>query len=388
MDNEKIERFSSFLHDAACGGTLRTLVLYSPRLKSGELQKIRASLKNIGGENVLQAESFLTEGRVTHRNIPLEEVGKYFIEVFGDFRKADLMASDGDASLMISKKGDRVSLISKKASNSAPVVVSGGNDRKKHHLLTGDEPFMRELGISDSNGRIKDKMMPKFRQINRFCEYVKEAVSKIGVKDRIDVADLCCGKSYLSFAAYHTLTEILSLECEMYCVDLKASVIADCAKTAETCAYSGMHFICMNISDYVPERSPDMVISLHACDTATDAVLDFAVKHRVSAVLATPCCHHEMSEKINCPELDFIANVPILRQKLCAAATDSLRLLRLQAHGYEADATELIDPESTPKNVMLRGYLHPRGDMMSRARDAYIMAYRFIYGTSPDGEFN
>ena len=386
MTDAKILRFADAVGTAAADGTLRTLVLYSPTDRSGELRKIKGVPRTIGGHRVIQMESSLTEGRLAHRNVPTGGIAEYFLQEFENFRRADLMSSEGDMSLMMSKKGDRVTLLSHTASDTSRPDPGAGNDRVKRRLLTGEEAFLRELGVSDERGRVRDKMMPKFRQINRFCEYVSEAAERLGGAGVLYIADLCCGKSYLSFAAYHTVTEIIGRPCEMYCVDLKESVIEYCSAAATACGYVGMHFACCDVAKYVPEHAPDMVISLHACDTATDAVIDFAVRYGARAILATPCCHREMSEHISCSELDFISRRPILRQKLCSAATDALRLLRLEACGYETDATELIDPESTPKNVMLRGYLRQDRREVARRRAAaeYAAAYRFIYGSDPE----
>ena len=270
MTDEKILRFAECLEQAAIAGTLRTIVLYAPVDKSGELCKIKGNLRTIGGRRVVQMESSLTEGRVTHRNVPVNEVSDYFLSAFAAFRRADIMASSGDLSLMVSKKGNCVTMKSRQASDSSPPEDHAGNDRQKNHLLSGSEPFLRELGVSDSTGRVKDKMMPKFRQINRFCEYITEAAGRIGAAGTVYVSDLCCGKSYLSFAAYHTLSETIGLECEMHCVDLKASVIEYCSATAVACGYKGMHFYCCDISKYIPDHTPDIVISfMHAIQRPT-----------------------------------------------------------------------------------------------------------------------
>ena len=145
----------------------------------------------------------------------------------------------------------------------------------------------------------------------------------------------------------------------------------------------------MNIDDFIPENKPDMVISLHACDIATDIVLNFASRYQADMILSTPCCHHRMMHELDCPTLDFIAKSSILKQKLCDAATDSLRLLKLEAEGYKTDATELIDPEDTPKNVMLRAIRRKNFDETSADATAkaekYESTFRFLYGKTPDG---
>ena len=165
-------------------------------------------------------------------------------------------------------------------------------------------------------------------------------------------------------------------------VDLKPDVIAYCQSVAADCGFDGLSFVWGDVGRFDMTEKPHMVISLHACDTATDLVLKKAVEWGAKVILSTPCCQHELSGKLNCPTLDFIGGYGLLRQKLCAAATDALRLTRLEAAGYRAAALELIDPEDTPKNVMLRAVLRERPDAakMAEAEAAYAAAYRFLTG--------
>jgi hypothetical protein len=226
-------------------------------------------------------------------------------------------------------------------------------------------------------------MQAKFRQICRFSEYIAEAEHKLKQGSELYVCDLCCGKSYLSFAAYHVLTEVLGRKVKMTCVDLKQSVMDFCAGIAGQLGYDGMQFLCGDIAEYTPVRPPDMVISLHACDTATDIVLDFAAKWQSAVILSTPCCQRELSRNLDCPTLSFIGDKPVLRRKFCDAATDALRLLRLECMGYTADALEFIDPEDTPKNVMLRAVKRGITPEKSAAlRDEYDAAVRML-GVDP-----
>ena len=382
MQNSKITAFAELIETGMTAGTLTCLVFHAP--VSGERLKVKGTLRLIDGRRVLQLESVLTEGRVSQENVSPDGIGAAVEGLFDTFRKADLNDCGGLASLMISKKGT-VTLLKK------GVIGSGAaenpirsNDREKKHLLTGQEKFLIALGISDKNGRVHDKMQSKFRQIIRFSEYIVEAEKRLNPDGKLLVCDLCCGKSYLSFAAYHVLTALCHRTVEMVCVDLKASVMETCADIARTCGMNGMRFLAMNVAEYAPEREPDLVISLHACDTATDLVLDLASRYRAKVILATPCCHRYMSENLSCPTLDFIADRPILRQKLCTAATDALRLLKLEAEGYSTDATELIDPEDTPKNVMLRAVRNDRFDPASpsaqRKKEKYEQTRAFLYG--------
>lgn len=382
-----IERFSTLVKGAAQTGKLRSCTLYKSTEK--ELTKAKGSVKKIGGEVVLQLERFWTEGRLTHENIPLKEIPSVLPKYLGtQFRQGDLVTENGSASLMISQKGKVTLLVKGELKNPLTAeeanVPETTNDRAKNRLLTGEEDFLRVLGVSDEKGRVHDKRQAKFRQICRFTEYIKEAADSLPKEGTLYIADLCCGKSYLSFAAYYTLTQLLGREVDMVCVDLKESVIRECAGIAQKLHYDGMHFLCQDIFQYQPTTPPDLVISLHACDTATDAVLEVAMRNGAKVVLSTPCCHHEMNRKLNCPAVDFIGERPLLRQKFCDAATDALRLLRLEAMGYRTDATELIDPEDTPKNIMLRAWKKKgwRSDSPEATQkwERYRDTYRFLYG--------
>jgi len=387
--NESALKFAALVSTAVTAGTVKNVVFHTARDKSGEILKVKGTLKNISSRKVLQLEYSLTEGRVTHENVKCDEVSLTCEKLAEAFRRADLVTYSGSATLMVSKKGDKATLVTHGDLTEIPDDVNcealDSNNRKKNRILDGSEAFLYALGVSDKNGRVRDKMQAKFRQINRFCEYIREAYDKLPKEGVLYVADLCCGKSYLSFAAYHTITEVFGRECVMYCVDLKQSVIDYCADIAEKCNFGGMVFTCGDITKFVPEHRPNMVISLHACDIATDIVLECALTYGSEVILSTPCCHHELNEKLNCAPLSFIADKPLLRQKLCTAATDALRLMRLEAAGYDTDATELIDPENTPKNIMLRGY---KKNNVSKAKldaafESYAAAYKFMYGYEP-----
>lgn len=387
--NEKIISFAECLENSVSCGTLKSVTFHSPA--NGDFLKAKGVVKKIGGETVLQIETSLTEGRVSQENIKISDIRSATLRYLEIYKKADLTDTGLTVSLMMSKKG-AVTLLKKKIGDGKVTITekSSENNREKKHLLTGKESFLIALGVSDKNGRVHDKKQSKFRQICRFSEYIVEAEKKLKRSGAITVCDLCCGKSYLSFAAYHVLTEICGREVRMFCVDLKQSVMDYCTGIANECGMEGMQFLCMNINDFVPPETPDLVISLHACDIATDIVLDFAAKYRADAILSTPCCHHQMFNEMNCQTLDFIADISILKQKLCTAATDALRLLKLEAEGYKTDATELIDPEDTPKNVMLRAYRRKNWNSASKdaenKREKFKSTYEFLYGKEFSGD--
>jgi len=258
------------------------------------------------------------------------------------------------------------------------------NNREKQYILNGNEPFLIKLEISDKNGRVHDKKRAKFRQINRFLELVRDVEDKLPADGILRICDLCCGKSYLSFAVYHYFAIIKGRNVRMTGVDLKPDVIEFCSATAKDLGFDGLEFLCGDVGKYQTDDHVHLVVSLHACDIATDLVLSRALAFEADVILSTPCCHHAMSPALACPELDFIAKHSILRQKLCDAATDALRLKILEAHGYTTTALELIDPEETPKNVLLRAVRkkHPDPASMQAARTEAEQIRAFLLGNA------
>jgi hypothetical protein len=257
------------------------------------------------------------------------------------------------------------------------------HNKNKNYILNGSEPFLKLLGVSDDNGRVYDKKQAKFRQINKFLEFVRAIEDKLPEGD-LRICDLCCGKSYLSFAVYHYFAVIKQRRVKMTGVDLKADVIEYCSDAAQRLGFDGLEFLCGDVNLYNTEDHVDMVISLHACDIATDIVIGKAIEWGVDVILSTPCCHHDLHRRLDCEPLDFIARHSMLRQKLCDAATDALRLCLLEANGYEVAAFELIDPEETPKNVMLRGIRKKNFKKDSpeaqRLMETYERSYEFLIG--------
>lgn len=386
-NGEKLSKFTDAVITAVNDGTLKNINFSS--FRKGEIIKVKGSLRSVSSRTVLQLEYFLTEGRVRHTNASSDEVGKVIGEILaGGAKNCQLVTLNGTATLMVSSKGAiNVSYKLGKKIQDMIVTVSG-NDRYKKYIFDGSEQFLIELGISDKEGRVHDKRQSKFRQINRFAEQVRDIVKYLPSRKTLSVYDLCCGKSYLSFALYEYLVNVLKIEVSMVCVDLKDSVMKECRVISERLGYSGMKFIAGNIFDLVPECAPDVVISLHACDTATDAVISFAIKNNAGIILSTPCCQHELFNVMDCPDLSFISKYSILKQKVASAATDALRLARMEAHGYRTDAIELIDPDETPKNVLLRGILRkdfdPSSETAKRKMNEYTDFYKYMTGAEPE----
>lgn len=379
----EIEKISSLITLSAEKKALKKAVLSKPIDKN--VKKTVISPKKIAGADVLQAETFTADNKARHTNIPLRSA-QSLSEICSGYAQINVITTAGECEYRRSKGGKETvigagRLGAEKLESAANAEISG-NDKEKNYILKGDEPFLILLGVSDENGRIHDKKRPKFRQINRFLEHIRDIEKHLPDAGTLRICDLCCGKSYLSFAVYHYFANIRARDVRMTGVDLKADVIEYCTSVAKKLDFSGLEFICGDINAYETDMPPALVISLHACDTATDIVLEKAAKWRAPVILSTPCCHHELNHKLNCKTLSFISEYSMLRQKFCDAATDALRLKRLEADGYDCDALELIDPEETPKNIMLRAVLRKNANKQARERAMleYLAAKRFLLG--------
>ncbi len=362
---------------------LKKIILSKPLLQ-GEIKSV-ITPKIIGGVTVLQMETFTTDNKAFHQNIK-ENFRAEFRELFYRYLQINIISTVGDCQYMMSKKGKETLIGAQRMlqginKGRGEEVKAERNNKTKNYILLGEEDFLRKLGISDDSGRVRDRMQAKFRQINKFLEYVDSVMDKLP-EDNINVYDLCCGKSYLSFAVYHYFKNYRKKNVNMVCIDLKSDVIEYCSNLADRMGFDGMEFVCMDINEYEMVNKPDLVISLHACDIATDIVLNKASSNGAKVILSTPCCHHELNGKINCASLSFITEHSMLRQKLCDAATDALRLLKLESEGYEVCAMELIDPEDTPKNIILKAIKKKNvsEEKLLILKEKYAEARRFLLG--------
>ena len=369
----------SVIQKATDDRILKKIVLSRPSDKG--IKKLSATPFEKNGSLFMQLETFRSDGKALHENVPADEAGLCLEELFKQgYGQADIITAGGSCTAVVSSSGK---IHMKNNIKPASGIAARKHDAEKRYILAEESahPFLYLLGISDEKGRVFDKKRAKYRQINRFLELVDDIYDKLP-PGKLTVCDLCCGKGYLTFAVYWYLTQKRGREVDMYGVDLKSDMIADGSAVAERLGFSGMHFCCGDAFVFVPPSQPTLVISLHACDTATDIVLAGAVKQEADVILSTPCCHHELSVQIDSPPLAFITDSPILRQKLCDAATDALRMLRLRCEGYDVTAIELIDPEETPKNVLLRAVRRKNGPSRASLPEEYRTACRFL-GVDP-----
>ena len=321
---------------------------------------LRATGRLIESKNnlYLALETFLCDGKAIQKNIPAAEAAETLEKLVpAEYKQMNIVTGCGDCEVKVSRK-DKVTVIDRIKREKA-ITVNLDHNRSKKYIIPSDSPvdFLIALGVQDPKGFIYDKKRAKFRQINRFLEIVADVEGTIAETNDLYILDLCCGKSYLSFALYYYFTVIRGFNVTMDCVDLKADVIAFCNDIAAKLNYTGLRFVAGDIRTFQIQRTPDLTVSLHACDIATDIVLAKGIDSGSRVILSTPCCHHEMMHQLK-PQgafTDFLLEHSILKQKLADAATDALRCKVLEIHGYDVTALELIDPEETPKNVLIRG---------------------------------
>ena len=384
MNNK--DRLAEAVMLAFTHGVIRKLVFSRPY--ESEISKISARLCAHRGKSIMALEYSLPGNTVSHKNLDKEALEAELGSLIDGYRQVNLITTVGDVEYRVTKSDKPIllgadKLISRLLGQEQKFEAAiGALDHKKNYILSGDEDFLKALGISDKTGRVHDKKQGKFRQINRFLEYIEGVYSDLPDTDEILIYDLCCGKSYLSFAVYHYLTAIKGRRVRLIGIDLKRDVIAWCSSLAESLGFHGMSFIYDDVKNTPRGEVPDMVISLHACDVATDVVLNRAIELGAPVILSTPCCHRYLNGKIKADALSFVTDYGHLRGKLCEALTDGIRLARLEAHGYKVSAVELTDPEDTPKNTLLRAILkkNVKESELEGAKKRYDEIIEFLLG--------
>ena len=337
---------------------IKKLVFSRP--KESEISKVSARLVLHKSRRILALEYSLPGNTVSHKNVGKDGLVEILTELLGEYAQANLITTLGEVEWKLSKSGKEALLGQEKLKNKLSGEVKSFEaaiealDNKKNYILKGNEDFLISLGISDKSGRVHDKRQGKFRQINRFLEIVDDVMCELPKSGDITVYDLCCGKSYLSFAVYYYLTVVKGRRVNMLGIDLKRDCINWCAELASSLGYDGMTFVTDDVRNTPKGVTPDMVISLHACDIATDIVINRAIELDTKVILSTPCCHRHINDQISAGELSFVTNYPHLRNKLGDALTDAIRVARLEANGYSVAALELVDPDDTPKNTLIK----------------------------------
>lgn len=346
------------------------LVISNPRNKSSvNYNKIVIIKKIISKKEMYQAEQY-TKTQVFHTNIDVPALGDFVTDVFGSYKQINVFSESMDLEVKVNKDGG--CYVSKKPHNITKIKPVENNRSKNYLLNEGmDIPVFVELGIFTGELKIVNSMYDKFKQINRFTEFVDDALKNFS-KDEINIIDFGCGKSYLTFIIYYYLTEIKRIKANIIGLDLKADVIKKCNSLANQFEYTGLRFEIGDINGFKAPFDVDMVVTLHACDTATDYALYNAVCWGASVILSVPCCQHEVNKQIKSDKLKALTKYGIVKERMSALITDSIRGCMLEYAGYKTELIEFIDIEHSPKNILIRAIR--RNISKEKKEDSYSQA--------------
>ncbi len=354
------------------------IIISNPANKSEEYQKLVIEPK----KNFCQISKY-TKKQVFHENVKKELLADRCMELIGGhYRQVNGMTADAEHIILISKNGKcnykvkRLATEAIKATGSATtkgadaagkvtgaagvLALDNGHNRKKNYILSEGmniEPLV-DMGVFTKDGRVVNSMYDKYKQINRFVEILNDEISNLKVK-KLNVIDFGCGKSYLTFVVYYYLTEVMGLEVNTIGLDLKADVIEKCNKAAQKYNYDKLHFELGDINGYKAPFDVDMVITLHACDTATDYALYNAVQWKAKMIFSVPCCQHELNKQMKPATLPIMSRYGIIKERFAALATDAVRANLLEYSGYRTQLLEFIDFDHTPKNILIRAVYRP-----------------------------
>ena len=355
-----MQRLNEILPTLDLAGTLAFAALSEsqgePLIRGGaSCSRIRIQPFGAGGNIRFQAE-LQCGPKAYHENLEAPELEGKISAWMASFRQLDLFTERGDYRIRDRGAG-MVSVVQTPPSKQRKV---GAHDRAKERLVGAAQavPYLVRLGVMDENGTVHPRMQDKFRQINRYLEFLRPAVERLP-SGPLRIVDFGSGKAYLTFALHHYISELRPDGVSVVGLDVKEDVVEFCRNVARDLGCAGLRFERGDIADYRPDAAgeePHMIVSLHACDTATDDALVRGIGWHCPVILAVPCCQHEFFKKLESSAMDAILRHGVSREKQATLVTDASRALMLEAFGYRTDLVEFIDTEHTPKNVLIRAY--------------------------------
>ncbi|QPC46581.1 class I SAM-dependent methyltransferase [Mangrovibacillus cuniculi] len=339
-----------------------------PRMKSSEVKRIKIKPVQIKESYYLQFE-YQTDQTISHENISLNGLPEKINEILEQYRQAFIQLDNETIQVQISKKFKVVC----KSNQTEKKEISLEHNRKKNYLLSDEDPipFLVRLGVQSADGKIKKQKYDKFKQINRFLEFIEDSLEYLPKDRTIRILDFGSGKSYLTFALYHYLHIDKGYDIRVTGLDLKKDVITECQLIAQDLNYEKLEFLVGDINDYQEDAKIDMVVTLHACDVATDMALSKAVNWGADVILSVPCCQHELFSQLDAPNLKVMTQYGLMKERFSSLATDTIRAELLKLIGFEAQLLEFIDLEHTPKNILIRAYKTNK-----RATEQQIVEYK------------
>ena len=352
MEHEIISEILSHIDN----NNINKITFSNIRNKELELDKVIGKLVNIKNCINLQLE-YRYKRIIKHTNLVTtdsESIEKVISELFELAKDINVVTVDENINIKVSKKF-KISVNRKKTTAK---VVSFDHNKKKEYFLVEKQKydFLIELGIQNKDGKVVKSKYNKFKQINKYLEFIKQATTQLDSNKQITILDFGSGKSYLTFSTYYYLTEVLKMNVKIIGIDLKKEVIENCNNIAEKLNFKNLSFIYGDVIDYENKDEIDMVISLHACNTATDIAILKALDWKAKVLFAVPCCQKEVNGQLNSDFLPFMLKHGIVKEKFSTLLTDSVRSEVLEAFGYKSDIVEFISAENTPKNQLIRAY--------------------------------
>ncbi len=350
---------------------LAQIIISNPR-SSGGIGKIKIRPVLIKGSLMFQSSEY-QEKKVYHQNLSAEQMTEQILCWMKEFKQLEAAHPSGNVRVLISKKGKVTIKQTKGCAQQKERDLS--HNRSKKYILDPNVrvPFLVDLGVQTKEGKIIHAKYDKFRQINRFLEFIQDVIPKLPRDREVVIVDFGCGKSYLTFAMYYYLYELKGYDIRIIGLDLKEDVIRNCQTLANAYGYEKLTFELGDIADYKGVDQVDMVVTLHACDTATDYALDKAVRWGAKVILSVPCCQHELNGQIKNELLEPVLKYGLLKERMSAILTDAVRAGLLESAGYQVQILEFIDMEHTPKNILIRAV--KGGQKKSRKPVEDVMAF-------------
>ena len=345
-----MEELNNILNDIFNEKVIKIVI--SNKLKSdNKYNKVAVNLLSNSKKEYYQVEKY-TDKQVFHENIEVNKIQNKLKEIiFNNYKQVNIWTDSFDYDIKISKKG-KIHVSKKKSKN---ILKANSHNKQKNYILKEGmiiEPLI-DLGIFTKEGKIINSKYDKYKQINRFIELIDDEIKKKDYKE-LTILDFGCGKSYLTFVLYYYFTKIKSINVKMIGLDLKEDVIKKCNEIAKRYNYDNLTFELGDINGYKYENKVDMVITLHACDTATDYALYNAIKWNVNMIFSVPCCQHEINKNMQSEKLSILNRYGIIQERLSALMTDAIRANLLEAVGYKTQLLEFIDIAHSPKNILIR----------------------------------
>jgi len=334
--------------------TVLRLIFSNPYKKDKEsINKVTVKPYESSDEKKYQF-TYQFENRVAHSNLDVDDSVDEVVALITNIFKQVLINTNEKEYHVLSNKSGKINII-ERANQVAHKEMKLTHNREKQYIIKDNKvvPFLVELGVMNLQGKVLNDKYDKFKQINRFIEFVQDIVEEFDSRRTINIIDFGCGKSYLTFAIHYYLTEILDYKVNIVGLDLKKDVINKCNQIVSKYRMKGIRFQVGDIKDY-KETDVDMVVTLHACDTATDYALYNAIKWGAKVILSVPCCQHELNYQIKTDALSALTDYGIVKERIAALMTDVTRAKLLELNGYKTQLLEFIDMEHTPKNILIR----------------------------------